>query len=510
MSTVCDFSNKFASLSPWKLDCFDRVIFKGHLQIARVDMFQSWVDRKLKVRRKDYLGGEGQRSSARLVGWAKTMCERAGRPYVFDRHVRGKDDWALARLRESPIQQGLIAVLATMEACPTYKMVPGQGRPRFVSAKIPQRVLYYYFLDRRFGLIHVRVQTGAPFTIQVYVNGHNYLTRQLKKLGLGFQLRENAFVQLANPQKAQQLADGFATLNWRGILDAYAKKVNPLQRQGDVLDADEYYWVVDQAEFATDVLFKSKSGLSGLYAKFLEYAWLTFKPKDVLGFLGRKPHGNFVGEVVTDVQTAREPGARIKHRMKGNWLKMYDKFGLVLRVETVINQPREFKIYREVARRDGSREMAWCPLAKGVANLKHFQSHAAACNTRYLQALSHVDDPTPDRRALANLAEPKRVQGRHSAGFNPARQSDLALFAAVLDGDHLARGFRNRDVRSALKLPETKAQAARSSAAVGRLLKRLHVRGLIKKIPRTRRWLVTDSGRQILARALVNYNPAAA
>ena len=88
-------------------------------------------------------------------------------------------------------------------------------------------------------------------------------------------------------------------------------------------------------------------------------------------------------------------------------------------------------------------------------------------------------------------------------------ESTKNLFAAVLDGDHIARGFRNRDVRAALKLPETKAQAARSSAAVGRLLKRLHVRGLIKKIPRTRRWLVTDSGRQILARALTAYNPAA-
>ena len=509
MAAVCDFFVRFASLIVWKLSCFDRVIFRGHLSISRVSRFEAWGDGVLKIKRMDYQPLDGKRLSKRLAGWAKKMCEREGRPYVFDRRVKGKDEWAMRQLKESPITEGLIAVLATMECCPTYALKPGPGRPQFYRTQIPQQVLYYDFLDARFGLMHVRVQTGAPFTIRVYVNGHDYVARQLARLGLGFQQRDNAFVQLDDPQRAQKQADKFARLKGPSILNASATKVNPLRR--DVLKREDDYWVTDQAEYAIDILFTGKSALSGLYKKRLEFSWLTFTPKDVLGFLGRKRHGAFTGEVMTDVKTEREPGARIKHRRQGNWLKMYDKFGLILRIETVINQPGEFKIFRECTRTDGTCYGAWRPMPKGVGNLHHDQSHALACNQRYLQALSHATDPAPAHRELANLAEPKRVHGRNSAGFNPARRDDLDLFAAVLDGDHIAHGFRNKDLRRALKRPETNKPTShartdrRASAAISRLLKRLHVRGLIAKIPRTRRWRVTESGRQILSHTLSLY-----
>ena len=150
--------------------------------------------------------------------------------------------------------------------------------------------------------------------------------------------------------------------------------------------------------------------------------------------------------------------------MKGNWLKMRccqqpRKFGGApsgsLRVETVIHQPGEFNIFRECTRQDGTCYWAWRPMPKGLGNLHHYQSHGLACNQRYLQAFSHAADPAPAHRELANLAEPKRVHGRNSAGFNPARRDDLKLFAAVLDGDHIAQGFRNKDLRRVLKRPGT-------------------------------------------------------
>ena len=64
---------------------------------------------------------------------------------------------------------------------------------------------------------------------------------------------------------------------------------------------------------------------------------VTFSPKGILGFLGRKWDRRFDGEVYTHYEEDRWFGSRIKHRMKTNWLKMYDKFGLILRVETVIS-----------------------------------------------------------------------------------------------------------------------------------------------------------------------------
>jgi hypothetical protein len=118
--------------------------------------------------------------------------------------------------------------------------------------------------------------------------------------------------------------------------------------------------------------------------------------------------------------------------------------------------------------------------------------------------LALVNDPGPAYQDLRQLTEPKVVAGRSMAGFNPARAEEVRLFAAVLDGDHVARGFRNRDVRAALFGDDGKDKA-RHSAAVGRLLKRLHVRQLVAKIPRTRRWRVTERGRHLLGLAVQLY-----
>jgi hypothetical protein len=238
----------------------------------------------------------------------------------------------------------------------------------------------------------------------------------------------------------------------------------------------------------------------------LTFALLTFSPKKIFTYLGRKWHERFDGEVQSHYQSVREPGACIKHFMKRNWLKMYDKLGRLLRVETVINQPGEFKVLRDCQHRDGTTSLGWFAMCKGVGNLHHYQRHALACNQRYLEALAVVEDPTPGYDALQTLTERRRHHGRSYAGFNPARAEEARLFAAVLAGDHLAQGFRNRDIRAALYSAACEQrQRARQSAAVGRLLKRLHVRGLVAKIARSRRWRVTEQGRRVLSDLLQTY-----
>ena len=93
----------------------------------------------------------------------------------------------------------------------------------------------------------------------------------------------------------------------------------------------------------------------------------------------------------------------------------------------------------------------------------------------------------------------KQSKGRSYAGFDPARRDDILFFAAVLSGDYLLRGFRNGDIRLTLwRTSKDPDERRRHSKRVTRLLKRLHVRGLLAKIPRTRRWPVTLHGHKIL------------
>jgi hypothetical protein len=275
--------------------------------------------------------------------------------------------------------------------------------------------LYYYFLDHDLGLIHVKLQTWFPFRIQVYVNGHEWLARQMGHEGVEYAKLDNAFLRLSDAEKAQKLADGFERVDWVHVLDRYAMRVNPLFGPEEVLCTMRYYWVTAQSEYSTDILFRKRADLEELMPRLCQYSTLYFGATDVMSFLGRKLTGHFLGEVVTDQLAVdllgkRVPGRRVKHRMKCNWIKMYDK-GPVLRVETVINNPEEFRVRRRV-RRQGRDVMAWVPLRKSVTMLFRYREISAQSNVRYLDALSQVQDPTSAVRDLDALTRRPRTAGQ--------------------------------------------------------------------------------------------------
>ncbi len=118
-----------------------------------------------------------------------------------------------------------------------------------------------------------------------------------------------------------------------------------------------------------------------------------------------------------------------------------------------------------------------------------------------------VDDPAPAYRQVEELTEPVVVSGRSHAGFNPASPGDVRLFRAVLAGENLLHGFRNADIRAALYGDtEDGDDRRRQSHAVGRMLKRLHVRGLIAKVPHSHRWHVSKKGHQVLGAVVQLYH----
>ena len=205
MKTVWRFLTKFAKLIVCTLHCFDRVLFKGHLSLAAPRELEYFVDCVLKVRRSYFMKTMVPQFSDRLVEHARGWARKAGRTYQYRTGQFRKDEWAQNLIRDQGISEGLVGILATQETCSSFALIPGPDRPRFASRLRQQRVLYYYFLDRQFGLIHVRLQTWLPFTVQVYVNGHEWLAQQMVQKKLGFVQQHNAFTQLDDPVQDQML-----------------------------------------------------------------------------------------------------------------------------------------------------------------------------------------------------------------------------------------------------------------------------------------------------------------
>lgn len=484
--------------------CFDRILFKGYLPISWAESMERFMYGQ-GLLLKDFKRFVSRHSES-IKGHAKAMTEKSGRPYI---HINGpirKEDKARQIAIRDGITEGLICVLAAVEACQSFKLVYGKDRPHLVSARRKCLCLYFYFLDREFGFMHVRIPTWFPFTIQIYLNGHEWLARKMDHFGINYRKLENAFLWIEEPRRAQRFSNRFAKKNWPRTLHAFAYRCNPLLR--DLFQYMDYYWIVEQAEFATDVMFTDRATLRPLYQQLLNHATLCFSAEDVLTFLGRKLHGRFEGEVLNQYKE-RWPGARVKHWMKQNGIKMYDKHGSVLRIETVINHPYEFKVRRR-GRRQGQEVIGWFPMAKGVANLYRYAEVCLAANGRYLDALATVDDPEKAQHHLLALGTAVRKNGRSYRGFNPVAKLDIRLFSAVLRGAHFIMGFRNRDIRLQLFSKATDSiTLRRQSSRVSRLLKLLHIHQLIAKIPRSRRWRITTKGQTIMSMVLklhhVNY-----
>jgi len=494
------FLQKHADKVTGVLSCFDRVLFKGHLPICSPGGMATLLDRH-GVLIKD-LRAFVQHHSGRIKEHARAMCQRAGRPYVHVCRRQRKEHLVETILRRHPVTEGLVCVLAAVEGCTSFRVGHDRKhvRPQLRCERRKCLCLYYYFLDPDFGLLHVRLQSWFPLTIQVCLNGHHWLARQMDRAGIAYRQVDNAFVYLGDPQRAQALADRFARLRWPRILGQLARRVCPLFE--DLLKAMEYYWVSEQAEYATDVLFRGRASLCDLYENLLRHATLCFRAEDVMRFLGRKLHGCFAGDIVQQAKR-RWPGARIRHRMKGNWIKMYDKHGVILRVETVINHPYEFRVRRRGVRK-GREVVDWFPLPKGVCHLWRYAQVSLRANCRYLQALAEVEDPTEARRDLRRLTTAKKWRSRRLRGLHPLDASDGALFQAVLAGEHAINGFTNRDIRQRLFGTPSRdgAERRRQSARVTRKLQLLRAHGLIRKIPRRHLYRPTDRGLRCMAAAI--------
>lgn len=490
------------------LSCFDRVIIRGHLPMAAPGYFATWAYSKHFCLRKEPpdatwypLKKAMPEFADDLKGHAQAVAAAAGRLYEHLPSAKDMEKTARALAERDGIADGLVCIYSVKETGRTFRIRYTDLGPKIGTDRRVCSMLYYYFMDREYGLIHVKIQTWFPFTVQVYVNGHEWLARQLEKKGIAYRKVDNAFVWIEDMERAQACADRFSRRDWPKLLDRFAERVNPLLV--DWLKGQSYYWALDQVEYSTDVLFKERTALETLRPRLYEHAHLCFGAEQLMAFLGRKYRETFQGEITTRWYR-RQPGMAVKHWIKRNALKMYDKDGLVLRIEMVINHPREFYVYRHRREHDRRTESGWFPMNKGVANLYRYAQVSRAANARYLEALAVVDDLGVGRRELDKRCQPVEYQGRNRRALQPLSAADQALFAAALRGEHAIRGFRNHELAEHLfgPKPADPAERRRRCGRVSRLIALLRAHRLIAKIPRSRRYRVTAIGQRFMSTAL--------
>jgi len=514
-NAVKSFIQKYENDVMGSLSGFDRLVFRGTLRRLLYPGGMDYCLAFLGVLLKDFAQYVLQ-VTARLKEASLAAARGAGRPiqYLASSQV-SKEDLARKIAARDHLAHGLICVLTCVEPCQTFEIHRHRESKRLQIRPHRSKCLhlYHYFLHPQFGFMSARVQTWFPLTIQVCLNGREWLARQLTREGIAYQQRGNCFTWIEDPPRAQEIMDRLLRTPWPALLQEIAGQLNPIHAEifGD-FDL-RYYWSVHQSEWATDIMFRDPQQLAGIYPRFLRHGLTTFASPDVMRFLGRKIPptgnlpGNFAAEVVSRL-TKRPEGIRIKHRVGSNHIKLYDKEGSNLRVETTINQTRDFKVLRRKAG-DDQGEMAWRPLRKGVADLHRRAQVSEAANQRYLQALANVQDTASLGSLTEKLCRPTTWKGKRVRALNPYGPEDLALLQAVACGEFTLNGFRNRDLARLLYASDqelTPAEKRRQSSAVTRKLRLLRAHGLIKKVPKTHRYLLTTRGYQAITAIIAALN----
>ena len=442
----------------------------------------------------------------RVRAAAHQLAEQSGRPLTY-LHGSSQRKELLARdqARHDGLSVGLIGIWSVVEPCLTYFVRRDREQKQLVLRLEPGKCLhyYFYFLHEQLGLLHLRLQTWFPFAIHACINGRHWLASQLDQAGIGYVQRENCFTWLEDVAKAQALARAQLQSRWPTLLQPLVEQCHPHAAELCRPLALAYYWSVTESEYATDVMFKDASSLAGLYPALLDHAIRRLGCHDVLRFLGRRTTPRrFVGEASTSLLT-REEGTRVKHWAEENSIKMYDKQGSVLRIETTINNVRRFKVRRMTVRK-GVRRMRWIPMRFGLADLVRRVEVSRAANERYLQALAEVNVPTPVRPLLDGVGRRMVKENRAYRALRPVSREEAEVFQAVLDGRFLVRGFTNRDLRQALwPRPPDSQQQHRQSGQMTRLLRLLRAHGMIRKVSGTRYYRVTSQGHKTMSAALI-------
>ena len=478
---------------------YDRMLFRGCLRsisyAGGLDKFLGAVG----VRYKQFKA-YALRLSDRLKGHAEQIAKEKGRPfqYVYSPSAN-KEQIALDIARRDGITRGLVCVLRCVEPCMSFSIRRDSGGFCFAREERKCLFLYFYYIDRQFGLMHVRLQTWLPFDIQVCLNGREYLARAMMRAGIGFEQRDNCFVRIDNLGRAQRMMRQLEERKWAGFLGALSRRVNPLPRE---LDLKGYYWSLRSSEYATDVMFRDAASLKALYPALVDHSIKQFSCHDILRFLGRRTTpARFKGEASSNL-CRREEGIRVKHWVEENSIKMYDKQGSVLRVETTLNNVRRLKVRRRT-RQNGKLALRWIPMRKGIMDLPRRTQVCRAANERYIEALGVVGDPSPTRQLLDPISRPVTERGRSYRALRPVTPEEAKLFKVLLDGRYQFRGFTNREVRSDLGLTSNdRGESKRQSGKIGRMLRLLRVHGLIHKVPRTRFYRVSTRGQLIMSTSL--------
>ena len=501
MDTLLDrFKGKVNSV----LEGFDRIVFKGMIRpIMHAPGMESFLVAR-KVKNKDFKDYAVAQSKAITDSAEAIAKEQSGRgiTYIPSSSAR-KEELAHKRQEESGVKAGLIGVWSCVESCNTFKSTfdPDSTYPslRFEQSKCKH--LYYYFDDPVYGFMNVRLQTWAPYEIQVALNGREWLRRSLDMAGCGYMVSGNKFLHIDDYDLAQGFLDAQVRTDFSKALEGFLPSVFP--NMPEVVGKGlSYYWTFWQSETARDYIFKDRDALGALMDDLQLYAMITGTGDRILKYFGSpvrkdgQPHQAAKPEIVSRTGYWYD-GLRIRHWLDSNSVKFYNEHN-VLRFEVTINDPTRFKIHRHSEVQDKSEPKQFLPMRKGIADTAARAEIAKSIINRFTEHMATVEEKTRLGELLDSVGSPLTRDGKRVRALGVFGK-DMELLRAISDPSFDVHAITNKKLQMSLQGAGwcNDMSGKQLSARITRHLRLLRYHGLIKKLPKQRKYVLTNKGRKI-------------
>jgi hypothetical protein len=482
---------------------FDRIVFQGMIRPLMYPEGAMGFFHRRRILFKDakkWVLEQTERLVSAVEEWSLRECGE-GITYLPSSKTR-KEAIARQRQQEEGITVGPIGTWSCVEAGGSYRLVPAKGAPIIRYAHTRCKHLYLYLDHSDYGFMSIRIQTWFPYRIQIAMNGREWLARQLEQAGVGFQRQGNKILHVDDFNAMQPLLDQQLRTNWCSLLDSFVPIAFPTVTSTLGMDLS-YTWNLWQSEWASDLLFKNRRDLDDVMNAAVRHAFIGGHPERLLRYFGHpvkkngQPRHDFGGSLKTNVIKLDE-GYRIRHWLGSNSVKMYNEEN-VLRIESTVNNPGAFRAYRrkQGASKDADKELL--PLRKGVADTTLRARVSQGINDRFADHVATTRSSEPLKSVLATVTKRKRKRRRSVRALDPTGK-DLALLTAIADPRFTVNGFCNKDLRALLAEDERylgKTEKQRSGITT-RSIRLLRDHGVIRRLPKSRRYQLTSRGRQLV------------
>jgi hypothetical protein len=479
MLTIPELLHDHISLD---LECVDRVYLNGYVPTLQTSgALTYFLEQHLGKRPASplFLGQITQEFVAAVEAFAQEQQV----PLIHFEAGQRKDDVAAAYRRKFTKPEGVVFIGVAQEKMTAFKArkeIKGKAvHFQFSHQSVFVRMIYFYVQDAEWGPGFIKVGTYAPYPVKVCLNGHEWAKQQLRRAKVPFEALDNGFLSCADPTRLQTIARELGAEQVRAFFDKWVTRLPwPLTAE-DRQAGYAHRLSIWQMEVSRTQVFTRPVRGREFFEQVIRENLDLGRPDRVQLIFGRHVYRNTPSRFLTRViQAGVQPSVHLTYKHSG--VKQYFKENRALRTETTINNPRDFKV------------------GKDLSNWTYLCQLATAINHRLLEAERVSQDCLLSAESFARVSEPTRTEsGERAPGLRFGQPRAMALFAALSQLAPTLNGFRHAEL---LPLVQAELGLAPGTYRAGQMtydLRRLRLKGLIARVAGSHRYILTTYGRRV-------------